>query len=282
MNAPPQDLPPLREVIARHNLAPRKSLGQHFLLDENITGKIVRLCGDLTGVHVFEIGPGPGGLTRPLLASAAAHVTAIELDSRAIAAQHELALAYPGRLSVIEADATRIDLTLLAPAPRQIIANLPYNAGSEMLINWLHQHGAYQAMTLMFQLEVAERLTAAAGDPGYGRLSVLAQAMCETAIIMRLPPEAFVPPPAVHSAVVRFLPRQDAPSARQRAALERVTAAAFGQRRKMLRVSLKPLGGEGLLRGLGIDPQRRAETLSIAELLAIADAIMPANTSASA
>lgn len=257
--------PPLRDVIARYDLNARRSLGQHFLLDANLTGRIVREAGPLAGRHVIEVGPGPGGLTRPLLASEAADVTVIELDRRAAAAMAELAEAAGGRLRVIEADALRVDLTGLVPAPRQIVANLPYNVASPLLVGWLRQAASFERFTLMFQQEVAERICAEPGTPAYGRLSVLSQWLCETAIVMRLPPTAFVPPPKVSSAVVVMVPRPDQPEPALFAQMERVTAAAFGQRRKMLRGALKPLGGEALLARAGIAPDRRAETLSIAE-----------------
>ena len=256
--------PPLRDVIARHGLNARHALGQHFLLDLNLTGRIARQAGTLTGRHVIEVGPGPGGLTRALLATDAASVTAIEIDRRAIGAIEELAALDP-RLRVIEADALRLDLTTLVPAPRQVIANLPYNVASPLLVGWLRQAAAFERLTLMFQQEVADRITAAPATPAYGRLSVLAQWLTEAAIVLRLPPTAFVPPPKVWSAVVVLTPRPDQPPPALFAAMERLTAAAFGQRRKMLRGSLKPLGGEALLARAGIAADRRAETLSIAE-----------------
>ncbi len=258
-------LPPLRDVIARHGLNARRSLGQHFLLDGNLTGRIVREAGVLSGRHVIEIGPGPGGLTRPLLASDAAEVTVIELDRRAVGAMAELAAAVGERLRVIEADAMRVDLTTLVPAPRQVIANLPYNVASPLLVGWLRQAAAFERLTLMFQQEVAERICAAPDTEAYGRLSVLSQWICEADVVMRLPPTAFVPPPKVWSAVVVMTPRAEQPEPALFARMERLTAAAFGQRRKMLRGSLKALGGEALLARAGIAPDRRAETLSIAE-----------------
>lgn len=266
-------LPRLSEVIAAFGLDARKSLGQHFLLDENLTARIARLAGDLAGRHLIEVGPGPGGLTRSLLRSEAAHVTAVELDRRAVAAMRALADQAGGRLSVIEGDALALDLTALVPAPRQIIANLPYNAGSQMLVGWMKQAARWERLVLMFQLEVAERITAAPGTDAYGRLAVLSQWCCAAHIVMRLPPEVFAPPPKVWSAVVRLDPKPEQPDARLMAAMERVTAAAFGQRRKMLRSALKPLGGEALLGRVGIDPTRRAETLGIAEFEALARAV---------
>jgi 16S rRNA (adenine1518-N6/adenine1519-N6)-dimethyltransferase len=261
---------PLRDVIARHNLAARKSLGQHFLLDENLCAKIARQAGDLAGRHVVEVGPGPGGLTRGLLRTQAASITAVEIDPRAAAAIRELAATDP-RLTVVEADAAKIDLAAITPPPRQIVANLPYNVGTLLLINWLHQAALWERLTLMFQLEVAERICAAAGDPGYGRLSVLAQVTCQAHIVMQIPPAAFSPPPSVYSAVVSLTPHAAQPAPALLAAIERVTAAAFGQRRKMLRGSLKTLGGEALLARASIDGARRAETLSIAEIVRLAE-----------
>jgi 16S rRNA (adenine1518-N6/adenine1519-N6)-dimethyltransferase len=214
---------------------------------------------------VIEIGPGPGGLTRALLASNAAKIVAIELDRRAIAAIEELASVAAGRLTIIEADALRIELPELVPKPRQIVANLPYNVASPLLVRWLRQAGAYERMTLMFQREVAERIVAEPGTDAYGRLSVLAGWICESHIALRLPPEAFVPPPKVWSAVVVLTPRSNQPEPALFASMERLTAAAFGQRRKMLRGALKSLGGDALLARAGIASERRAETLSVAE-----------------
>lgn len=259
------DLPPLRDVIARHGLNARRSLGQHFLLDGNLTSRIVREAGNLRGRHVIEVGPGPGGLTRPLLASEATDITAIEIDRRAIDAMHELAAESDGRLRVVAADALTVDLATLVPEPRQIVANLPYNIASPLLVRWLRQAAAFERLTLMFQQEVAERICAAPDTEAYGRLSVLVQWTCEADIVMRLPPTAFVPPPKVWSAVVVLTPHAVQPDPALFAGMERLTAAAFGQRRKMLRGSLKPLGGEALLGTAGIAAERRAETLSVAE-----------------
>ncbi len=261
----PPDFPPLREVIAAHGLDARHSLGQHFLLDSNLTERIVRSAGDLSGRNVIEIGPGPGGLTRALLASDAAQIVAIELDRRAVGAIGELAAASAGRLRVLEADALRVDLPELVPAPRQIVANLPYNVASPLLVRWLRQAREYERMTLMFQREVADRIVASPHTEAYGRLSVLAGWVCESFIAVRLPPAAFVPPPKVWSAVVVLTPRPDQPEPALFATMERLTAAAFGQRRKMLRGALKGLGGETLLARAGIAAERRAETLSVAE-----------------
>jgi 16S rRNA (adenine1518-N6/adenine1519-N6)-dimethyltransferase len=258
-------LPPLKDVIARHGFRAKHSLGQHFLLDLNLTAKIASVAGDLTGRHVIEVGSGPGGLTRALLARGAAHVTAIEIDARGVAAAEDLALAYPGRLTVISGDALAMDVTRLVPAPRQIVANLPYNVGTPLLVGWLRQIAEFERLTLMFQEEVALRIVAEPDTAAYGRLAVLAQWTCTVALALRLPPEAFTPPPKVHSAVVRFLPKRDQPGAALFAVMERLTQHAFGQRRKMLRASLRPLGGEALLRRAGIDPTRRAETLTVDE-----------------
>ena len=258
-------LPPLRDVIARHGLGARKSLGQHFLLDANLTGRIARQAGDLAGRHVVEVGPGPGGLSRALLETGAASLLAVELDRRAIGAMHELQASYPERLRVLEADATQMDLAALVPIPRQIVANLPYNVATPLLIGWLRQAASWERMTLMFQLEVAERVCAAPGTAAFGRLSVLVQWTCRTALLLRIPPTAFVPPPKVWSAVVGLAPHPDQPQPSLFRTMERLTAAAFGQRRKMLRGSLRDLGGEALLEQAGIAPERRAETLTIAE-----------------
>jgi 16S rRNA (adenine1518-N6/adenine1519-N6)-dimethyltransferase len=266
--------PKLREVIARHGLDARKSLGQHFLLDENLCAKIVRQAGDLAGRHVVEVGPGPGGLTRALLASPAASVTAVEIDPRAATAIRALQADYTSRLHIIETDAVATDLATLSPAPRQIVANLPYNAGTAMLIGWLHQASAWERLTLMFQLEVAERIVAVPATAAYGRLSVLVQLTCVASILMRVPPAAFTPPPSVMSAVVGLVPHSEQPSHEMLANVERITAAAFGQRRKMLRGSLRALGGAALLERVGIDPQRRAETLTVAEIVRLAKEVV--------
>ncbi len=251
-------------MIARHGLDARRSLGQHFLLDANLTARIARQAGDLAGRHVVEVGPGPGGLTRALLDGPAADVTAVEFDPRAVAAMQELAAAAP-RLRIIQGNALALDLAALVPAPRQIVANLPYNIASPLLVGWLRQAAAWERLTLMFQLEVAERITAAPDSPAYGRLAVLAQWVATAELRLRLPPAAFVPPPAVWSAVVVLTPHARQPPPAVFAAMERLTAAAFGQRRKMLRGALRVLGGAALLAQAGIDPARRAETLSVAE-----------------
>ncbi|RAI57953.1 16S rRNA (adenine(1518)-N(6)/adenine(1519)-N(6))-dimethyltransferase [Roseicella frigidaeris] len=268
-------MPSLRETIARHGLDARKSLGQHFLLDEALCRRIAALAGDLAGRQVLEVGPGPGGLTRALLASPAAAVTAVELDRRAVAALAELEAAHPGRLRVIEADALAIDLVGLLPAPRKIIANLPYNVATPLLVGWLRGAAALEGMALMFQQEVAERICAAPDTEAYGRLAVLAQWRCRCDLLLRLPPGAFSPPPKVWSAVVGFVPHAEDPGPALFRSMERLTAAAFGQRRKMLRGALKSLGdAEGLLAAAGIEGQRRAETLGIAEFDRLARALL--------
>ena len=270
------DLPPLREVLAEHGLLADKRFGQHFLLDLNLTRKIARLAGPLDNAAVIEVGPGPGGLTRALLLEGAAHVIAVEKDRRFIPLLQDLASAADGRLTVIEADALQIDEASLiaAHAPGQaegrIVANLPYNVGTPLVIRWLTGDYIPASMTLMFQREVAERIAAPAGSPAYGRLSVLAQAMASAEVVMVLPARAFTPPPKVESAVVRLTPLPDRPGPVLAEALQRVTAAAFGQRRKMLRSSLKPLGGEDLCRRADIDPNARAETIDVAGFLRLA------------
>jgi 16S rRNA (adenine1518-N6/adenine1519-N6)-dimethyltransferase len=269
-------LPPLREVIARHELQAKKSLGQNFLLDLNLTGKIARSAGDLSKVTVIEVGPGPGGLTRALLANGAARVVAIERDERCLAALAEVSAHYPGRLEVIAGDALKTDFTALAGSgSTKIVANLPYNIGTELLLRWLtiaDWPPFYQSMTLMFQREVAQRIVAAPGSDAYGRLSVLAGWRTEAKIAFDLPPQAFTPPPKVTSSVVHLVPREH-PLAADVRALGRVTEAAFGQRRKMLRQSLKGIEGTRLLEVTGIDGTRRAETLDIAEFVALTNAV---------
>jgi len=243
--------PPLREVIARHGLDARRSLGQHFLFDANLTARIAREAGDLDGRHVVEVGPGPGGLTRALLATGAASLTVVEIDARAVAAMQELRQHAGERLRVVADDARGLDLA--------------YNVASPLLVRWLRQAASWERLTLMFQLEVAERICAAPDTPEYGRLSVLVQWCCAAGLCLRIPPAAFVPPPKVWSAVVRLVPHAEQPGPALFAAMERLTAAAFGQRRKMLRGALRGLGGEALLARAGIAPERRAETLSVAE-----------------
>jgi 16S rRNA (adenine1518-N6/adenine1519-N6)-dimethyltransferase len=271
----PDVLPPLREVIARHGIAARKSLGQNFILDLNLTGRIARAAGRLDDCTVIEIGPGPGGLTRALLAEGAARVVAIERDPRCLAALGELAARYPGRLEIVEGDALALDPATITEGPRKIVANLPYNIATALLLRWLNRIGDYRSLTLMFQREVAERLVARPRSPAYGRLSVLVQWLTEPKILFDLPPRAFVPPPKVTSSVVSLTPHAAPSAPASKPVLERVTAAAFGQRRKMLRSSLKALGMpvETLLAGAGIAPTARAEELSVAEFCALARAI---------
>lgn len=258
-------LPPLREVIAKYGLGARKALGQHFLLDQNLTGRIARSADPLDAGTVFEIGPGPGGLTRSLLAAGARQVIAIERDQRFLPALHDLQAAYPGRLNIVEADALEVDLTTLGSAPRQIVANLPYNVSTPLLLGWLKQVNAFSAMTLMFQKEVADRLLASPRSKAYGRLSVAVQFHCAIKPLFQVPPSAFTPPPQVMSTVVQLRPRPDRPADIDPRLLEKLAAAAFGQRRKMLRASLKTLlpDPEPVLLEAGIAPTARAEELDI-------------------
>jgi len=269
-------LPPLREVIERHELRAKKSLGQNFLLDLNLTSKVARAAGDLTDATVIEVGPGPGGLTRALLAHGAKRVVAIERDERCLGALEEISAHYPGRLEVIAGDAMRADFSALAPGESvRIVANLPYNIGTELLVRWLTPPAwppFWSSLTLMFQKEVAQRIVAKPGDDAYGRLGVLAGWRTQARIVFDLPPQAFTPPPKVTSAVVHIVPREH-PLPVDGKKLARVTEAAFGQRRKMLRQSLKALGGERLLDAVGIDGTRRAETLSVEEFVALANAL---------
>ena len=272
------ELPPLREVIRRHELSARKSLGQNFLLDLNLTARIARAAGPLDAVSVFEVGPGPGGLTRALLAQGAQRVIAIERDARAMAALAEIAAHYPGRLEIIEGDALDFDpRPLLGGAQARIVANLPYNIATPLLVSWLTPQdwpSWYDRMILMFQREVAERIVAPPGSKSYGRLSVLAQWRTSARILFDLSPKAFVPPPKVTSSVVEFVPRPQ-PEACDRQLLERVTEAAFGQRRKMLRQSLKTLGVEPapLLAAAGIAETARAETVPVSGFVRMARAL---------
>ncbi|HZB90838.1 MAG TPA: 16S rRNA (adenine(1518)-N(6)/adenine(1519)-N(6))-dimethyltransferase RsmA [Stellaceae bacterium] len=267
-------LPPLREVIRRHQLAARKSLGQNFLLDLNLTGRIARAAAPLEQANVIEIGPGPGGLTRALLLAGARHVTAVERDPRCVAALAELAAAFPDRLRIVEADALAVDAADLAPPPRKIVANLPYNIATPLLLAWLRAAQAFESLTLMFQKEVALRLAAAPRSRDYGRLSVMAQWRCEVRRLFDIPPRAFVPPPKVTSSVVQLLPRAEPLAPCPAEALERVVAAGFGQRRKMLRQSLKSLDldTEALIAGAGAEPTARAEELSVVQFCALARA----------
>jgi 16S rRNA (adenine1518-N6/adenine1519-N6)-dimethyltransferase len=269
-------LPPIREVIARHGLAASKALGQNFLLDEQLLDRIAALPGSLAGEQVLEVGPGPGGLTRALL-RAGARVTAIEMDRRCLPALAELGESFPGRLTVIEGDALRIDhAALMGGAPFHVLSNLPYNVGTALFVKWLGGEAwppPWRSLTLMFQREVAERIVASAGDDAYGRLAVLARWRAEARLAMKVHRSAFTPPPKVMSAIVHVTPAA-MPEGVSSRTLERLTEAAFGQRRKMLRQSLKSIPGAlGALAGLGIDETRRAETVSVAEFVALARAL---------
>ena len=277
------ELPPLRDVITRFDLAAKKALGQNFLLDLNITMKIARAAGDLNGATVLEIGPGPGGLTRALLASGAQKVVAIERDERCLPALQEIAAAYPGRLTVIHGDALAIDhISAIEEAgvvpfkdTVKIAANLPYNVATPLFTNWITPKDwppFWSNMTLMFQKEVAQRITAKAGDKQWGRLGVLSSWRCHSDIAFDLPPQAFSPPPKVTSSVVQIEPK-NSPIQVDITKLERVTQSAFGQRRKMLRQSLKPLGGEKLLGEAGIVPTKRAEELDTEDFCRLASLI---------
>lgn len=270
--APAVKLPPLREVIARHGLSASKALGQNFLLDSQLLDRIARVAGPLEGQRVYEVGPGPGGLTRALL-GAGAEVVAVERDRRCLPALAELSDAYPGKLRVLEADAMAIDERLEAGDGTHIVSNLPYNVGTALLIRWLTSPTwppFWRSLTLMFQKEVAERIVAKPGTDAYGRLSVLAQWRSKAKIALNVHRSAFVPPPKVMSAVVHITPAE-APAGVALDRLEAVTSAAFGQRRKMLRQSLKGVTGAiEALDVLTIDPARRAETLSVTEFVAIA------------
>ncbi|MDH5558112.1 MAG: 16S rRNA (adenine(1518)-N(6)/adenine(1519)-N(6))-dimethyltransferase RsmA [Alphaproteobacteria bacterium] len=269
-------LTPLREVIARHGLAARKGLGQHFLLDLNLTSRIARAAGDIGEGTVVEIGPGPGGLTRALLIEGAARVIAIERDGRCIEALADLIKAADGRLEIVEADALKVEIDSLGAPPRRIVANLPYNVSVPLLIGWLEKAGQIASMTLMFQKEVADRITATPGNKSYGRLAVLANWRCRTRKLFDIPARAFTPPPKVISSVVELVPYDEPPHPCDMDALQAVAAAAFGQRRKMLRRSLASLNvnTEALLETAGIDPTARAETLDIAQFAALARAYM--------
>ena len=266
------ELPPLREVISRYGLAARRKLGQNFLLDLNLTGRIARAAGDLSDVTVLEIGPGPGGLTRALLAEGAKQVIAIERDARCIQALAEIGDAFPDRLVGIEGDALEFDGGRLPAGAVKIVANLPYNVATPLLVKWLGDIRRYESMTLMFQKEVADRLVAPPGSRTYGRLSVLAQWLCEVSPDFDVAPSAFVPPPKVTSTVVNFSPRPAPLAPAKKEFLEAVTAAAFGQRRKMLRASLRTLGvdTEALCTAASVDPTARAETIPIEGFCALA------------
>ncbi len=268
-------LPPLREIIARYGLAARKSLGQHFLNDLNLTRRIARAAGPLGAGTTIEIGPGPGGLTRALLAEGAS-VLAIELDRRCIAALGELAAAYPGHLTVIEGDAREIDMVVLATVPRRVVANLPYNVATPLIVRWLRDIAAYESLTVMVQKEVAERLCAAPRTAAYGRLGALVGWRAAAKRLFDVDPRAFTPPPRVVSSVVRIVPRPAPLAAAEFSAFERVTAAAFGQRRKMLRSSLASLGGDplALLAAADVPPTARAEELAVEQFCALARAVV--------
>jgi len=261
-------LPPLRDVIRRFELRARKSLGQNFLLDLNLTERIARAAGDLEGVTIVEIGPGPGGLTRGLLSSGAKSIVAVERDPRCVEALAEIAAAYPGKLHVVNADALETDLSNLAPAPRKVVANLPYNIATPLLLKWLAALDGTVSMTLMFQREVADRLAAKPRTKAYGRLSVITQWLCEVRPVFNLPKDAFTPPPKVMSTVVTLTPRAKPLAPADMKTLEAVTQAAFGQRRKMLRASLKPLGLDPA--HAGVAPTARAEELSVEDFCALA------------
>ena len=271
------DLPPLREVIAAHGLSARKALGQNFLLDLNLTAKIARSAGDLADADILEIGPGPGGLTRGLLAEGARRVVAVEKDARCLPALAEIAAAYPGRLDIHEGDALAFDPGTLAP-PVKVVANLPYNVGTELLTRWLDPPAwppFWESLTLMFQREVAERIVAGPGSKAYGRLSILAQWRAEPRIVMDLPPQAFTPPPKVRSAVVHMTRREAPAFPADAKVLSRLVARAFNQRRKMLRASLKGVAPdiEDRLTAAGIAPTQRAEEVSLEKFCALARAL---------
>ncbi len=268
-------LPPLREVIAQHDLVAKKQLGQNFLLDLNLTAKIARMAGDLSGCDVLEVGPGPGGLTRGLLVEGARRVLVVEKDPRCVPALEQISAIYPGRLQIIQGDAMEVDVLAHLSQPIKIVANLPYNVGTELLIRWLTPKvwpPFWQSLTLMFQKEVAERIVAKPRTDHYGRLALLAQWRADAKIVMHLPPEAFTPAPKVHSAVVH-LTRLDQPRfPADEAILQRVTAMAFNQRRKMLRSSLKAWSKdiEDRLVAAGIAPTARAEEISLEGFCALA------------
>ncbi len=268
-------LPPLREVIRAHDLAARKALGQNFILDLNLTARIARAAGDLAGADVLEVGPGPGGLTRGLLAAGARHVLAVEKDARCLPALAEVAAAYPGRLTVVQGDALEVDAAARLTPPVRVVANLPYNVGTALLVRWLTPAvwpPFWVSLTLMFQREVAARIVARPGEDAYGRLAILAQWRSDARVVLTLPPEAFTPPPKVHSAVVHLaaLPAPRFPA--DAGVLQRMTAAAFGQRRKMLRSSLKAFAPDigDRLRAAGIDPAARAEEVGLEAFCALA------------
>ena len=277
------DLPPLREVIRRHGLTPKKSLGQNFLFDLNLTARIARAAEPLENITVVEVGPGPGGLTRALLALGARRVVVIERDQRAIAALQEIGARYPGRLEIVAGDAMRIDpRDQLGPERARVVANLPYNIATALLVSWLTVEPWppwYDSLVLMFQREVAERIVATPGSKAYGRVSVLAGWRAEARILFDVARSAFVPPPKVTSSVIRLTPRP-VPLGCESAALQRVTEAAFGQRRKMLRQSLRTLGVDAtkLLTGAGIEPTARAEEIPVEGFVALANTLVSLST----
>lgn len=272
-NKPPE-LPPLREVVARHRLTARKALGQNFLFDRNLIARIARAAGDLAGHAAIEVGAGPGGLTRALLAGPAREVVAIERDPRCLAALEELRAHYPDRLRIVAGDALALDLARLAAAPRAVVANLPYNIATPLLVRWMAEADAFASFTLMFQKEVAERLLAAPGSKVYGRLSILCQWRCAVERLFDVDRRAFTPSPKVTSTLVRLAPRPAPLAPAEPEALSRVVAAAFGQRRKMLRASLRSLGvdTEALIAAAGLEPTARAETIDITGFCALARA----------
>jgi len=280
----PDGLPPLREVIARHGLAAKRSLGQNFLLDLNLTGRIARAAGDLSQTDVLEIGPGPGGLTRALLTHGARRVVAVERDARCLPALAEIAARWPGRLEVVAGDALTLDAAPLLGRPAAVVANLPYNIGTELLVRWLRADFPpwWTQLTLMFQREVAERIVAAPGSGAYGRLGVLAGWRTQAHILFDIPASAFTPPPKVTSSVVSLTPRAAPLAPAPLTALEAVTAAAFGQRRKMLRQALRTLGvaPAPLLAAAGVEPTARAETLTVEAFCALARAFAAQGQSA--
>jgi 16S rRNA (adenine1518-N6/adenine1519-N6)-dimethyltransferase len=266
------DLPPLREALAAHGLMAKKAFGQHFLLDLNITRKIARLAQVGEGDVVIEVGPGPGGLTRALVETGA-EVIAVEKDLRFQPLLGELAAAAEGKLTLVMGDALEVnEAALTGGRAAHLVSNLPYNVGTPLLIKWLTGPWTPASLTLMFQKEVAERIAARPGQSAYGRLGVIAQATCEARVVMDVPARAFTPPPKIDSAVVRLTPHAARPAPARLDALQKVTAAAFGQRRKMLRASLKALGGEPLIAAAGLDPQARAETIDVAGFLRLAEA----------
>jgi len=271
-------LPPLRDVIAAHELSARKSLGQNFLMDLNLTAKIARQAGDLAGSDILEVGPGPGGLTRALLHEGARKLLVIEKDERCLAALHEISAHYPGRLEIISGDALKVDISQHLHAPVRVVSNLPYNVGTELLIRWLTPETwppFWESLTLMFQKEVAERIIATPGCKAYGRLAILTQWRAKARIVMHIPPRAFTPAPRVDSAVVHIEKRDERLAPADEATLTRLVALAFGQRRKMLRASLKSLSPDiiDILVSVGISPTDRAENIPIEGFCALARAL---------